>query len=778
MVLMMKMTSRRIGGFPDNPSSFVGRRRAVDEVKRLLSRGRLVTLTGPGGVGKSRLASRLAQDLRRAFPDGVWLVKLAELSDESLVARAVASSLRLHDRTARTPEDVLADHLADKQLLLVLDNCEHLRDACARIVATLLEAAPKLHVLATSREPLMISGEQIWTVPPLSVPTDNALAQDTAHEYEALKLFEDRASAVSPEFTLGPDNMQTVARLCRRLDGLPLAIELAAVLMQALSVEQILVRLKNQYRLLAEGSRVGLPRHQTLRATMEWSFSLCTQQERALWPRLSIFPGEFDIEAAQRVCADDELSPDEVFMGVVGLVEKSILNREQHGFTSRYRLLATIRDFGLERLSDGSLATLRRKHRDYYLDLVEQADANWFGSHQLQWFSHLQLDQPNLWAALDYCLTEPGEARAGLRMAGALWFYWVAFGSPQEGRDWLEQALALDSQPSQERTKALWVNGYLAIRQGYTDAALNMLNECSRLARDLDDPAALAHAAQLSGHAELVSNNLTRAVPLLEQALSQERALGKPSTHLATALFRLALARSLTGNADRGLSLCEECETLCRAHGERWSRSWMLWILTVIRWTQGDLQRMTAHLRECLGIERPLNDPLNIALCIEALAWVEARNGNGERAAELLGASYKLWRPLGEYLLGFHHYIGWHDQCEERARRAIGDKAFEAAYQRGAGRTVDEIVEYALNEKTAAAPSSQAESKAGVPALLTPREREVAQLVTKGLSNKEIAACLLVSRRTAECHVEHILMKLGFTSRARIAAWFKEQQRT
>ncbi|MEV0053376.1 LuxR C-terminal-related transcriptional regulator [Saccharopolyspora shandongensis] len=748
------------------------------EVKGLLSRARLVTLTGPGGVGKSRLALRLAEDLRRAFPDGVWLVKLAELDDDSLVARAVASSLQLRDRTARAPEDVLVDHLADKQLLLVLDNCEHLRDACGYLVATLLEAAPKLHVLATSREPLMIGGEHIWQVPPMSVPTDNTLVQGTAREYEALKLFEDRASAVNREFTLGPDNEQTVARLCGRLDGLPLAIELAAVLIRALSVEQILVRLKDRYRLLTEGKRAGLPRHQTLRATMEWSFDLCTQQEQVLWSRLSVFPGEFDIESAQQVCADGGLSPDEVFMGVVGLVEKSILIREQHHVGSRYRFLSTIRDFGHEQLgTDGALAALRRKHRDYYLDLAEQADANWFGPHQLQWFSRLQLDQASLWAALEYCLTEPGEARAGLRMAGALWFYWVACSSPQEGREWLDRALTLDLQPSQERTKALWVNGYLAIRQGDTDAALSMLNECSRLARVLDDQAALAHAAQLSGHAELVSNNLTQAVPLLEQALSQERALGRPSTHLATALFRLALARCLTGDADRGLSLCQECEKLCRAHGEQWSRSWMLWILAVIRWTQGDLQHMTAHLRECLRIERPLSDPLNIALCVEALAWVEARNGNGERAAELLAASHKLWRPLGEYLLGFHHYMDWHDQCEAHARRAVGDKTFEASYQRGAGHTVDEIVVRALNEKTAAVSGSQVESEAGIHTLLTPREREVAQLVAQGLSNKEIAAHLAIKRRTAESHIEHILTKLGFTSRGRIAALFWEQQR-
>jgi predicted ATPase/DNA-binding CsgD family transcriptional regulator len=773
IVSSMTEVARRPGILPGDVTSFVGRGEATADVRRLLSTARLVTLTGPGGAGKTRLALHIAHNLRRAFPDGVWLVKLAELRDESLVASTVASNLELPELTVREPEAVLMDYLAGKRVLLVLDNCEHLRDACGMLAATLLAATPDLHILTTSREPLTIAGEYIYPVPPMSLPVDTDLPRGTGHQYEALRLFAERAAAVRPGFTLGPDNERAVARLCRWLDGLPLAIEMAAVLTQVLSVEQIVDRLEDRHRLLTVGDRARETRHQTLRATMEWSFDLCSKQERALWAGLSVFAGEFDIEAAESVYTNGDALVDDIFPGIAGLVDKSILTREEYGLCSRYRMLATLRQFGYEKLlATGTAQQLRRRHRDYYLDLVERADREWFGPDQVEWVRRIQLDRPNLWAAMDYCLSEPNEAEAGLRIAGALWFFWSTAGSATAGRHVVDQTLALAPEPNPERAKALWTSAHLAVRQGDMATALSLLDECTRVARQTGNAPTLAHSLQLTGHAELLSDHLERAIPLYEQGLAHERALG-PSAHLITVLYRLALARCLAGDVASGLALCQEAEAICEEHGERWSRAWMHWVLAVIRWVQDDPEQMTVHLRECLRTERPLADPLNIAICVEFLAWGTAARGKFERAAELLGASRKLWRPLGAHLYGTKQYLQWHDQCVDRVQNALGEKAFDAAYQRGAHREPDAIMEFGLEEHpepdtTATRKPERSEAFT----MLTPREVDVAKLIAQGLSNKEIAASLVISKRTAESHIEHILTKLNFTSRTRIASWF------
>ncbi|MGH3392311.1 MAG: ATP-binding protein, partial [Actinomadura sp.] len=396
---------------------------------------RLVTLTGAAGVGKSRLAIQVARDVRRAFPDGVWLVELAKLDDDSLVDSAVAAALELSVSSGRAPIDVLINYLADKRLLVVLDNCEHLLGACARLMRRLLPEAPGLRVLATSREPLGIGGEQVWLVPPLSVPEPESLRSGTAHQYEALTLFEERASLVLPGFVLSPENEAVVARLCRRLDGLPLAIELAAVWLRALSVEQILARLQDRFGLLTTGDQTVEARHRTLWAAVEWSFDLCSELERTLWARFSVFSGEFDLDAAEAVCGDDDL---DVLTGIAGLVAKSVLVRDEGGTSARYWMLDTIRHFGAERLATtGEREGLRRRHRDYYLSLAESVEAESRGPQLAEWTARLRAERGNLWAALDYCLTEPGEPRTGMRMAAALWPYWVAGGFVRDGRHWL-----------------------------------------------------------------------------------------------------------------------------------------------------------------------------------------------------------------------------------------------------------------------------------------------------------------------------------------------------
>ncbi len=468
------------GNLPADQTTFVGRRQAVADIKHALSQSRLVTLTGVGGVGKSRLALQVAHRLRRAFPDGIWLAELATVHEPDQVPRAVAAALGLLETSAREPDASVAGYLASASALLVLDNCEHALDAAARLVVTLLSATTRLHVLATSRTPLGLSVEHVWPVPPLSLPPETGPEErKTLSSSEALTLFETRAAAVSPGFRLGPQNRDTVARLCRRLDGVPLAIELAAVRLRALTAEQILDRLEDRFQLLTVGRRDGSARHQTLYAAVDWSFGLCSSSERLLWARCSVFAGEFDLDAAESVCAGADLPAGEVLAGVARLVDQSVLVRERDaGGRARYRLLETLRQFGAERLAGtGETEPLRRRHRDYYLRLAEQSDQESGGPRQDMWVGRLQAERANFWAALDYCVTTPGQARTGLRLAATLWFYWVGCGFVRDGRYWLGRALAADAQPSPERARALWTAGWIAFLQGEPAASTALLEQ-------------------------------------------------------------------------------------------------------------------------------------------------------------------------------------------------------------------------------------------------------------------------------------------------------------
>lgn len=504
------MTTRRVGKLPDDLTSFVGRRGAITQVKRLLSTSRLVTLTGVAGVGKSRLAIRVARDLRRTFPDGVWLVELARVPPDDDVARVLLTNLGLSDRAALPTAQQLAEQLADKRMLIVLDGCEHLLEECGPLVGDLLAAAPELRILVTSRAPLAIAAEQVWPVQPMVVPRLDRQGRvvQKAIGYEALELFADRAAAVLPGFVIGPGNEALVVRVCQQLDGLPLAIELAAVWMRSLSVEEILDRLADRYRLLTLGDRSGLPHHRTLRAAIEWSFDLCSPTEQVVWARLSVFSDGFELDAAEEVCVGDGVTLEDVFVGVAGLVEKSVLFKEdQHDTRTRYRLLKTIQEFGRERLGGGARElALRRRHRDHCLLLAEHVDAEWLGPQQVDWLTRIRQDRANLRAALDFCRTEPGEGPEGLRMATALRFYWVAGGALREGRYWLDEMLRVVSDPDEQRARALAVNGLISCLLGDVDAAWSLLAEARDMARRIRADAVLALTWHITGTLDLLRN--------------------------------------------------------------------------------------------------------------------------------------------------------------------------------------------------------------------------------------------------------------------------------
>ena len=758
------------GNLPADVTSFVGRRQATTEVKRLLSVARLVTLTGVGGVGKSRLALHVAREVRRAYPDGVWLVELAKLGDPALVEQTVAAALGLRDHSRRDPMTVLAEFLVDKRLLLVLDNCEHVLDGCGHLAARLLAAAPRLSVLATSREPLDINGEHPWPVPPLTLPSADAATHALDRPFEGLALFEERAAAAVPGFTLDEDNKRAVARLCRRLDGLPLAIELAAVRLRVLSVEEMLARLEDRFALLTSGGCAGLPRHQTLRAAVEWSFELCAEPERLHWARCSVFAGDFTLAAAEHVCAGPGLARHEVLEAVSGLVDKSVLMREGGGTGARYLVLETIRQYGRERLdAAGDTDAVRRRHRDHYLRLAVQADADSGGPRQYEWAELLRAERANLFTALDYCLTVPGQQRDGLRLAAALWFYWAECGSVRDGRYWLDRALRADPTPCRERARALWTNGWIACLQGDNQAGLALVEEGRDLTQKLGDETGLTYAIQILGWAKMISGDLPQAVPLLDRALARHRASNRWTAQGLIIFPMQVFAAGLSGDTDRVMTVLDECRAVCARQGDRLALSWTLCCAGNF-WAARNHPQASAYLRESLRIKRDWNDQLGYPFCVDPLSWGIAAAGDWTRAAVLQGAADKMWEPIGTPLWGFVPLIDQGKDVRARTHEALGERAYQSAARRGARMTPEEVIAYALGDK----PSTRAVDPAGPPtttSVLTKREREVATLVARGLTNKEIAARLLISQRTAEAHVQKVLAKLGLTSRIQVTTW-------
>jgi len=745
----------------------VGRKHDVAEVKRLLGTARLVTLTGVGGVGKTRLAVQTAAGLRRAFDDGVWLVELAGVQDPAFVAHTMLESLGVHDDTGRSQAIVLAEHLRERRSLVILDNCEHLVDACADLAETLLRAAPGLRLLTTSRERLGLACEHLWPVAALPVPRE-PLPVGGWLRYPALTLFSERAAAVEPGFAVTDDNQEGVAQVCRLLAGIPLALELAAVRLRALTLDELASGLRDCFAVLATGKRGGLPRHQTLRAAVEWSFALCTPAERTLWARASVFSGSFDVSAAKRVCAGPGLPADAVLSALVALVDKSVLGREQDGDGARFRLPEPLRQYGIEKLREpGEETAVRLRHRDHYLELAERNERDWFSPRQVEIFTRTRLDHANLRAALDYSLATPAERTVGLHLAGTLWFYWAGCGMLGEGRHWLDRALAT-SPPGPERAKALWVNGYVATLQGDIPRAVALLEECRTYAVETGDDVALAYATHRLGCTNLVGDDVRRAEVLFEEAQDRYGRLSELNSNTMLAAIERAIASVFLGELDRAAALCDEADALAAAHGEQWAYAYGVFAHAVVALSRGDLEQARTFGRSCLRIKRNFNDLLGIVLAVEVLAWTAAARQDWPRAATLLGAAQRIWPSVGFPMFGSRYFGAPHGDCAIRTREALGDQPFETAVRRGRDFSLEDAIVYALEDTGSAAVPHRTPA---APAPLTDRELEVAKLITAGLSNREIADRLVISPRTAEGHVNRILRKLGFDSRAQIAAW-------
>ncbi|MFD4597338.1 ATP-binding protein [Streptomyces sp. NPDC058464] len=777
---------------PVETTSFVDRRDEQAAGRELLAKARLVTFTGPGGVGKTRLAAQVAARVERAFPDGVRYVALAGLHDPVLVPLAVADALGLYDHSDRPPLDALVERLRERRLLLVVDNCEHLLAACAALAAALLRGTTGVRILATSRHRLGLTEEHLMEVRPLPVPDpDGDLC--AAESQPALALFADRAAAVLPGFRLTPANRAAVARLCRRLDGLPLAIELAAVRMRVLGLDQLLARLDDRYRLLTAGSPAALPRHRTLRAAVDWSHELCTAREQSAWARLSVLQGSFDLETAEAVCLDPETAeavchepgpreedggepgsrPPDVLDAVAGLVDKSVLVREEDpdGGGARYRLLDTLRHYGLDRLRErpGAEEAARRRHRDHVQLHADASEAAWFGPGQREIVARLRADRDSLRAALDFSLTTPGEAGAGLRLAGTLWFYWHACGAPREGRYWLDRALDANPAPTAGRARALWVSALLAGSPEDLTRGLRRAREARALAERLGDPAEAAHADYVIGVVQLFADDLGAARAHYETTVARGPVPGQHLSLHGLDLVELACAYAFLGQAERATAVCERALGLCEAHGEDWVRSYVLRILALAHAVRADWRRAEPRAREALRRKREVHDVIGIGLTLDLLARIADGLGAAERTAVLLGGADRVWSGIDRDRWGSAALNSARRDCESHARAALGPGEYERAYGRGGTLGLADVLAYALGEEPQ--PPPHPPELRTTPVRLTRRETEVAELVAEGLGNQQIADRLVIARRTAEGHVERILGKLGFSNRSQIAAW-------
>ncbi len=758
------------GNLPAELTTFIGRRRQLQDVKSALTAARLVTLVGPGGVGKTRLALRSATDLSRGIADGAWLVELEGLRDAELVTKTVMTSLGLRDESSRWPVSRLIDYVASKRLLLVLDNCEHLIDACAVLSDAILREAPGLRILATSRQPLGVAGETVIQVGPLSVPEDEGqLAPDWIAQWEAIALLVERAREAGAAFEVTAGNRAAVVELARRLDGIPLAIELASVRLRTLGLDQLVERLNDRLHLLVGGSRTAPLRHQTLEATIAWSHDLLGPDERALLRCLSVFAGSFSLEAAETVGQASAVSKADVIDVLTNLVERSFVIREGTSGRARYRLHETMREFALLRLleADAGEAAARNAHLAYFAGLCRFNEVD-VGhpdvASRLAWLVELDLEADNIRAALRNCLADPDGADLGLTMAVGLGQYWRNR-AVTEGAHWIDALLARHGSDDAIRSEALFVKIDLAVVNGDHAAGLDAAAEAGAIARRLNADALLVR---------ILANQA--ALQVLGGDLSAARATSADATalaaHLADDMSFITAAQSdafiafLDGDFVRMRDVGLAAASRCRRSNEVFILPVHLTSAGMAALMLGEFAVAETALVDALQASIVIDDRPGLVLRMEMLASSAAMAGRAQRAAELLGACEMLRGRIGAVLSPFTRPLI--ETAQEQAQAALGEARFRKAFDAGAHLDRDGAVGLAIGMKVGREPAPT-RHKTGQ--ALGKREQEVAELIAEGLSNKDIASRLFLSERTVETHVYNILNKLGVNSRVGIAAW-------
>lgn len=687
-------------GPPPEATSFVGRHRELAEARRQLFLGRLITFNGPAGVGKSRLALRLARKVRRAFPDGVCLVDLADLQDPGLLRQAVAGALGI-STTAEDFADRLLEAIRSARMLLVLDHCDHVLEAAARFVRDLLSTSDGPRVIVTSRQALGLPAERVLRVEPLAVPAPGATPESAYDVFsDAVRLFVDRAAVVRPGFRLDEDNRDTVVRICRRVDGMPLAIELAAARLRECDPEELLGRLDDRFGVLSGGA--ASTRHEALAESIGWSFELCTPDEQRLWRRLSCFSGEFDLPAAEGVCGEPPLRRDRIAELLAVLVDKSVVQREEVGGRAFFRMFDSIRDYGAYRLrTAGRQDVLRERHAEYFRGFATEYLQEQFGPDQLAWIHRAKRMHPNMRQVLEQELShpDPAHARAGLRTAVRLWPFWYAANALREGRMWLERGLERVPEPCALRADGLAACAYLTLYLYRVDEAQQMLVEAQEPAESHGDSAQQARVTGVRGAAALFAGEHARAAELLEQAAAGHQVSAAPYGYI-NAMLLLTSVRFLIGDP-RGEGAATEVLQLAERNGATWTKCYALWCVALYRWRYGDHREAALLLQQAIRLQRSIQDVIGLSFCLELLSWCTAAADQPHRTAHLAGSAGAL-RDLSGGRMGNAPYFERADDWSTAwARQVLGPEVFERTYREGARWSIEEMIAYALEESVA-----------------------------------------------------------------------------
>jgi predicted ATPase/DNA-binding CsgD family transcriptional regulator len=755
-------------------SSFVGRRHDIDEARIRLQQSRLVSLVGPGGVGKTRLAEEIADRSARAFRDSVRWIDLASIRDPETLPSTAATALGVTDQSNRAVMDKVLEYLQARQALIVIDNCEHLLDAASLFVNDVLAGCSNVRILATSRQPLGIADEVVYELPPLSIPTTSAghRAADLA-AYESVSLLVERAQTVVSGFALTDANADSVAQVCIQLDGIPLAIELAATRLRSLSPAQLVGRLDHRFALLTGGYRSALPRQQTLRALIDWSYELCSESERALWARLSVFVASLDLQAAETVCGDGTAPDRQVANVLDGLVSKSLVMVDRSTEPLRYAQLMTVREYGQELLdASGDGDVIYRRHRDHYLQRALRSADNWFGRDQSQLLAQLRTDHANLIAALDWSLHKD-DLQAAAALAVALRYHWIAGGNLSDGRIRLERLLTRLTPMTIERGNALWVTAWTALIQGDHDGALRHLDECAAVAATLQDRRLRAHHDHWAALHALFTGATAEAIRLYQDAIEIHESAGDTAASL-TALFQLAMAQIYDGKPEAALETAAHVIEVADEHGERWNKAYALWVSSVAHYHLGDIGSAVDSASRALNIQRDFKDKICTALSVEVIAWCAQTVHEFDRSAALFGAAAVVWHRLGTSVAAFGPHIERDSQSSlMKVKASLRDSDFGRLSTPRAGFSIDDAVDLALDVRP-----ERVQPARPRPSPLTKRESEVAELLAQGLSNRDISAKLVISSRTVDGHVERILNKLGMRSRTQVVAWVQSRSRS
>jgi predicted ATPase/DNA-binding CsgD family transcriptional regulator len=779
---------------PAQLTSFVGRERALAELGRSLSGTRLLTLTGAPGVGKTRLALQLASEALETYPDGVWLIELAPLADPELVPQAVAAVFGVREQPGRAIVDTLAEALREQQLLVLLDNCEHVVEACAVLADRLLRACRRVEIVATSREALGIAGETSWQVPSLDMPAEAAPSAGerlaALGEAGAVRLFVERARAAVPAFTLSDRNARAVVQVCRRLDGVPLALELAAARIRVLTAEQLAARLDeaiavqghmrtdDRFRLLTAGRRAALPRQQTLRAAVEWSYQLLSEPERVLLRRLAVFAGGWTLEAAEEVCGGHGVASEDVLELLAELVNKSLVLAEESsaGGAARYRMLEMIRQYAWERLREaGDGAATARRHLEWVRVLAEEAEPHLRGRDDDAWLGRLGQEIDNLRAALTWSQREQVGAESGLRIVGAAWQFWYLRGRISEGRRWSDGALMAGDGPPAVRAPALLAACSFAHVQGDDERAEAAAEEGLAAYRQLGDTRGIGIACFALGRIAQRRGDRERSRTLTEESLEMCLAAGE-QRYAAMSFGGLGMLAHEQGDYERAAAYYQAGLARYRELEDRYGIGWSLHYQGLAACAQGELTRARSLLEAGLRLRHEIGDLEGVAGSLEGLAAVAVAQDELSRAVRLLAAAEACREavgtpvPLNECLE--------YERLQMMARADLGEDAFAATWAAGRALSLDDAIEEALGQmEPEPAPAAPAARPGGTRSAgpLSLREQEVAVLIAQGQTNRHIAGQLVISEWTVDTHVRHILTKLDFRSRAQVAAWVTEQ---